>query len=133
MTEPLPQDMRDLLIRLDQRVADGFDGVRQKLDAMDKRADNIENRVASVEREIADRPHLIAQHQNLLVRVDDLEDSRTKQAAALDGATKVGKFLWTSMGAVALVLGYIGYKVEVAPDPAVMTHKSVETLTVPQH
>ncbi len=133
MTEPLPQDMRDLLIRLDQRVADGFADVRLKLDAMDKRADSIEQRVVAIERDNANRPFLINQHVEMLKDVDELKDWRTRSTTQIDSAVKTGKFIWTAVGVVGLMLGYVGYKVEVAPDPAVLTHKSVETLTLPQH
>ncbi len=41
--------MRDLLIRLDQRVDDGFKSMNEKLDAMNRRADSLENRVRDLE------------------------------------------------------------------------------------
>jgi len=45
----IPQDMRDLLIRLDQRVDDGFKNMNDKLDAMNRRADGLETRVRDLE------------------------------------------------------------------------------------
>jgi len=45
----IPQDMRDLLIRLDQRVDDGFKSMNDKLDAMNRRADGLETRVRDLE------------------------------------------------------------------------------------
>ncbi len=45
----IPQDMRDLLIRLDQRVDDGFKNMNDKLDAMNRRADSIDGRVRDLE------------------------------------------------------------------------------------
>jgi hypothetical protein len=45
----IPQDMRDLLIRLDQRVDDGFKSMNEKLDAMNRRADSLEHRVRDLE------------------------------------------------------------------------------------
>ena len=50
MTDVVPLEMRDLLIRLDQRVADGFDNVNKKLEAMDRRADSIDQRVTALEK-----------------------------------------------------------------------------------
>lgn len=41
--------MRDLLIRLDQRVGDGFQNINAKLDDMNRRADGHETRIRSLE------------------------------------------------------------------------------------
>lgn len=41
--------MRDLLIRLDQRVDDGFKNINDKLDAMNRRADGHEQRIRNLE------------------------------------------------------------------------------------
>lgn len=41
--------MRDILIRLDQRVDDGFKNIDKKLDNMERRADAHENRIRSLE------------------------------------------------------------------------------------
>ncbi|MCC4259013.1 hypothetical protein LL268_21460 [Sphingobium lactosutens] len=41
--------MRDLLIRLDQRVDDGFKNINAKLDEMTRRADGHENRIRNLE------------------------------------------------------------------------------------
>lgn len=45
----IPTDMRDLLIRLDQRVDDGFRNINTKLDEMNRRADGHEVRIRSLE------------------------------------------------------------------------------------
>lgn len=50
MTTPKQdQEMRDLLIRLDQRVDDGFRNINSKLDDMNRRADGHETRIRSLE------------------------------------------------------------------------------------
>lgn len=49
MAVPVDQEMRDLLIRLDQRVDDGFRNINQKLDDMNRRADGHETRIRTLE------------------------------------------------------------------------------------
>ncbi|RYE92856.1 MAG: hypothetical protein EOO77_46220, partial [Oxalobacteraceae bacterium] len=100
MADPLPQDMRDLLIRLDQRVQDGFADVRIKLDAMDKRADSIEQRVVTLERDTANRPFLINQHNQMLGDVDSLKTWRTTSTAQIVGASKMAS--WVKAGGIAI-------------------------------
>ena len=48
-TGKVDQEMRDLLIRLDQRVDDGFRNINSKLDEMNRRADGHETRIRSLE------------------------------------------------------------------------------------
>ena len=49
MAVVVDQEMRDLLIRLDQRVDDGFKNINAKLDEMTRRADGHENRIRNLE------------------------------------------------------------------------------------
>lgn len=49
MALQIDQEMRDLLIRLDQRVDDGFKNINAKLDEMTRRADGHENRIRNLE------------------------------------------------------------------------------------
>ena len=44
-----PREMRDLLIRIDEKVKNGFDNINSKLDAMDRRADGLDTRLRAVE------------------------------------------------------------------------------------
>lgn len=106
--------MRDLLIRLDQRVSDGFLTLNQKLEAMDRRADGIDSRVKTIEQQIADRPIYLGQHKQLMGRVANLEGWRTEQV----GALKAGKAMWAAIVALAGIVGFVGYQIEVAPAPA---------------
>lgn len=80
----IPQDMRDLLIRLDQRVDDGFKSMNEKLDAMNRRADSLENRVR------------------------DLEVWRSEIQGGAKGISfgwKVGSALAGALGGIAVLLG----------------------------
>lgn len=121
----LPQDMRDLLIRLDTKV----DGITNTLARMDRRADDHEHRISTIETELATRPILIKQHEEMIDRVDDLETWRTKAEGQVEGASKMGRAIWAIGAALFLALGYIGYEINV--DPQTITSKRVETITAP--
>lgn len=87
----IPQDMRDLLIRLDQRVTDGFAAINARLDSYDRRAETLDNRVSA------------------------LETAEVKRAGELAGAQKLGGYLKIAVSALIAVVGYLGYQVELAP------------------
>lgn len=71
----IPTDMRDLLIRLDQQVRDGFSAVNAKLDRIESRADGHEQRIQKIELELADRPAIKAQFVKALDDIASLDDS----------------------------------------------------------
>ncbi|WP_140419446.1 hypothetical protein [Sphingobium sp. Z007] len=105
----MDQEMRDLLIRLDQRVDDGFKNINAKLDEMNRRADGHETRIRS------------------------LEDWRTEVRGNAKGITvgwKVGSIL---VGALAGIVGYMGFQVALVPKKAeVKTETTIErSITVP--
>ena len=93
----IPTDMRDLLIRLDQQVRDGFLAVNAKLDRMEHRADGQEQRIQKIELELADRPVMKAQFVKAL-----------NDIAALDDAIKEGrttaKNIKVALGGAAVLL-----------------------------
>lgn len=97
----IPQDMRDLLVRLDQRVTDGFATINQRLDSYDRRADKIDDRVSA------------------------LEDAEIKRAGELAGAQKLGGYLKVAVSVLIAVVGYLGYQVELAPRHDTITAKTV--------
>lgn len=130
-SDPLPQDMRDLLIRLDQRVQDGFADVRIKLDAMDKRADSIEQRVMKLEQDTANRPFLINQHNQMINDVDSLKTWRTESTAQIAGATKMASWVKAGSLAIIAVLGYFGYQIEFGSKSVTVEHKQTEKLVIP--
>ena len=116
-SDPLPQDMRDLLIRLDQRVQDGFESVGKKLEQMDVRFNNLEQRVVTLERDTANRPFLIGQHQTMLNEVAELNKWRTSSEGQIKGAAKMGGWMKAGVGVILAMVAYLGYQVEVAPQP----------------
>jgi len=74
------REMRDLLIRLDEKVASGFTSINQKLDSMERRADLHDERIKSIEMEISSRRDLVdrlsavegevGQHSDHLLKID---------------------------------------------------------------
>ena len=98
----VPQDWRDLLIRLDQRVSDGFDTMNKRFDAYDRRADALERRVGDLETMLADRPLYIAQHVGLISKVNELETARVRVDAM------AGTMRWILCGGLATVVATIG-------------------------
>lgn len=97
----IPRDMRDLLIRLDQRVTDGFASVNQRLDSFDRRAETLDTRVTA------------------------LETAEVKRAGELQGAQKLGGYLKVAVSVLIAVVGYLGYQVELAPRHDTITAKTV--------
>lgn len=87
----IPQDMRDLLVRLDQRVTDGFAAINARLDSYDRRAENIDARVSA------------------------LEAGEIKRAGELAGAQKLGGYLKIAVTALIAVVSYLGWQVELKP------------------
>ncbi|THD35722.1 MAG: hypothetical protein E7773_10265 [Sphingomonas sp.] len=122
-----PLDMRDLLIRLDQRVADGFDNMNKGFAEQKRETDALKVRVTDIERDLGDRPMLKAQHFNLVTRVDDLEDAH----AEVSGAIKATRLWGAVIVGVIAVLGYLGLTVELRSAQPVATSKTVQTVTVP--
>lgn len=99
VTDPFPLEARDLLIRLDQRVGDGFAAINQRLDAYDRRAADLDR------------------------RVDALEDAEIKRAGELAGAQRLGSWLKVVVTALVGVVGYLGYQIELAPQSSMVEHK----------
>lgn len=99
-SEPLPQDMRDLLIRLDQTVKDGFAEIRRA--NSDLRND----------------------HRELTTRVDALEHWKIGIEGQIKGATKISTVLKSALAVAALLLTVLGYQVFLKP-----VHPVVETAT----
>ena len=104
MADGVPQDWRDLLIRLDQRVSDGFETMNKRFDAYDRRADALERRVGDLETMLADRPLYIGQHMGLVMKVAELERSRDK----LDTMANTMKFVLGG-GFATIIATIIGF------------------------
>lgn len=113
----IPQDMRDLLIRLDQRVDDGFKSMNEKLDAMNRRADGLDQRTEGIE-----------------TRVRTLETWRSEVQGGAKGiglGWKVGSAIF---GAIAGILAWLGVQNVVAPTkPLAKQTETIErTIQVPR-
>lgn len=104
MTTPkADQEMRDLLIRLDQRVGDGFHNINAKLDEMNRRADGHETRIQS------------------------LEHWRTEVKGGAKGLTLGGKLLSGFIGAAITIVTFLGLSVVVTREPPKQaTHQIAE-------
>jgi len=124
-------EMRDLLIRLDQKVEDGLADIKQDFTEIRREQDAIKTRVGTIESELGNRPLLIQQHTEVMKDVSELKLARLTSEARLDGAKTATRFLWSALALVVSVLGYVGYRVEIAPQPVTATHTTTERITVP--
>ncbi|KQM20192.1 hypothetical protein ASE73_07675 [Sphingomonas sp. Leaf24] len=98
----IPQDMRDLLIRLDQRVDDGFKSMNDKLDAQSRRADSLESRVR------------------------DLEVWRSEMQGSAKGLSTGYKVLTAAAGALFGVLGMLGVQNVLPHKPVAKVETTIE-------
>lgn len=107
----IPQDMRDLLIRLDQRVDDGFKNMNDKLDAINRRADGIDGRVRT------------------------LEDWRSEVQGGAKGIGLGWKVSTALIGAVLGILGYLGVHTAMMPAKQVVQDETTieRKVTIPAH
>lgn len=114
MSDPTPQDMRDLLIRIDVKVGH----IDEKLNAMDRRAEGQEGRIKALEMEMADRATLktrffaaetdIASHEKRLAQIE---------TTARNGAT-LGEWAWRFFGpTVTAAIVFIATLYFNAPQP----------------
>lgn len=103
----LPQDMRDLLVRLDTKV----DGITDTLRDMSKRQDNHETRIATLEKTSEVRGALITEHKAAIADIAELKNWRTE----IRGAVKFGGAFKTLALASTAFLAVIGYKIAVEP------------------
>lgn len=86
-SEPLSQEMRDLLIRVDVRVEQGFDNINRKLDGMERRADGHEERIRGLEERDTQRSTLVERFKAVETAVSTMQ-ARFQLA---DGASNVTK------------------------------------------
>lgn len=73
-TPELPSNLWEMLIRLDQKVGDGFLQLNEKLDRMEQRVDAHDARVRAIETELADRAELKNRFFRLEDKTRDIED-----------------------------------------------------------
>lgn len=100
MTVTKDQEMRDLLVRLDESVKLGFQHINAKLDEMNRRADGHETRIRS------------------------LEDWRTEVKGGTKGILSMGKIGWSVIGAVIGIVGALGFQFAIVAKDAPSTPQS---------
>ncbi|WP_334185072.1 hypothetical protein [Novosphingobium sp.] len=77
--------MRDLLIRLDQKVGDGFAQIHAKLDAMERRADGHDKRLTALEQETIQQGAKLADYADVKERLSTIETERAREKGVLAG------------------------------------------------
>jgi hypothetical protein len=77
--------MRDLLVRLDQKVGDGFAQIHAKLDAMERRADGHDKRLTELEQEAIQRKAVLSDYGNVKTRLAKIETERAAERGFLAG------------------------------------------------
>lgn len=109
------QEMRDLLVRLDQKVSDGFENMNSKLDEMNRRADGHEDRIRRLEDITNNRNQYIPRFEAVEARVAIHEGRFNQLDGAGKGAGLFGKVATAALGALAAVLAMLGLQVTTAP------------------
>lgn len=93
----IPQDMRDLLVRLDTKV----DAITATLALMNQRADGHDDRIKEIELELADRATL----KNRFFDLEKTVTTHSTEIADIDRAFKFGRGLVIASWTVFAVLG----------------------------
>ncbi|MBA4228688.1 MAG: hypothetical protein C0456_18955 [Hyphomonas sp.] len=119
------QEMRDLLIRLDQKVSDGFENINHKLDEMNRRADGHEDRIRRLEDTTNNRSQFIPRFEVVEAKVAIHEGRFNQLDGAGKGAGLFGRVATAALGALAAVLAMLGLQVST-------THKASHPTTVEQ-
>lgn len=122
----IPQDMRDLLIRLDQRVSDGFQNVNDKLDAINRRTDDIDGRVRKLEESNTSRQALVGRFETMEKTVTNHEGRFQQLEGAGKGAGVISKTGTAMLGAGAAALALMGWQIGLHP-------KEVKAKTTVEH
>jgi hypothetical protein len=125
------QEMRDLLIRLDQKVGDGFQNIDKKLDNMERRADNHENRIRSLENDNQSRLGYVSRFEAVEGQVKQHEGRFQQLEGARTGMTLSWKIA-VAAGAIAMFLvGVLGAQVVFTkPKPPVATTQTTTSIPV---
>jgi hypothetical protein len=95
MSDPIDQEMRDLLIRLDQKVSDGFQSITQQIASIDSR---------------------VLRHDT---RIDELERWKISSESSTKSYFTIGKIIWSIVAAIAGFVGSQALNVTVVKTPPV--------------
>ena len=131
-TPAIPQDMRDLLIRLDQRVGDGFQNINARFDEANRRSDAHESRISKLEETSIIRQGYVGRFEAVESTVRNHEGRFQQLEGAGKGAGIIGKAASGLIGAGVAALAMIGWQVGLQPKEQVKAKTTVEhTTTVP--
>jgi hypothetical protein len=109
------QEMRDLLVRLDQRVGDGFLNINAKLDEMNRRADGHENRIRALENDNQTRLSYVPRFEFVETQVHRHEGRFQQLEGASKGATFVANAGRVLIGAIVTAIGIFGFQFALVP------------------
>ncbi|WP_379921746.1 hypothetical protein [Erythrobacter sp. R86502] len=121
--------MRDLIIRLDQKVSDGFDNINSKQDLAALRADGHEDRIRRLEDTTNNRNQYIPRFEAVEAKVAVHEGRFNQLDGAGKGANLFGKVATAALGALAAVLAMLGLQVSTTPKNQVHNTTVVEQPT----
>lgn len=128
----IPQDMRDLLIRLDQRVGDGFQNINARFDEANRRSDAHEGRIGKLEEASITRQAYVGRFEAVEKTVNGHENRFQQFEGATKGGGIVHKFWTASLGAGLMLIGVMGYQMSLQPKAQAKVSTVVEhTTTVP--
>lgn len=98
---PFSTEIRDLVIRLDQKVSDGFHQINSKLDAMERRADGHDQRLGTLEHRTTLIEAVTAEIPILKTDIRGLSDDRSTAR----GSVKTWMFVGPIVGAALMWIG----------------------------
>lgn len=128
-TPAIPQDMRDLLIRLDQRVGDGFQNINARFDEANRRSDAHEGRISKLEETSITRQGYVGRFEAVESTVRGHEGRFQQLEGATKGAGITSKVMVALAGFAIGLLGHIGYQVGLVPKEQIKTKSTVEHVT----
>jgi hypothetical protein len=129
-TPAIPQDMRDLLIRLDQRVGDGFQNINARFDEANRRSDAHETRIGKLEEASITRQAYVGRFEAVEKTVSGHENRFQQLEGASKSAGIIGKLASGLMGAGVAALAMMGWQVGLLPKEQVKARTTVEHTTV---
>jgi hypothetical protein len=103
-----PQDMRDLLIRLDERVQNGFASISAQLNAITTRTDNHEHEINLIKTKVATHESLLDRKMIAIAKITDEVENVKRWRWMLGGALTV----------IGIIVGMLGYNIVVEPKRA---------------
>lgn len=69
-----------------------------------------DHRIGSIEHVMAQRALQVTEFEGHKLRIAELEKARLTSEARMDGASKAAKWAWSALGALAVIMGGLGYQ-----------------------